>query len=51
MILPERVLGRPGANWITSGRAMGDISLETKRLSSSLSVSVAATPIFSVTKA
>jgi len=23
MILPERVLGRPGANWMTSGRAMG----------------------------
>ena len=23
MILPERVLGRPGANWITSGRGDG----------------------------
>ena len=23
MILPERVLGRPGAHWITSGAAIG----------------------------
>jgi polyribonucleotide nucleotidyltransferase len=29
MILPERVLGRPGAHWITSGVAIGPISLRT----------------------
>ena len=29
MILPERVLGRPGANWMASGEAMGPISLRT----------------------
>ncbi len=29
MILPERVFGRPGVNWITSGLAMGLISLPT----------------------
>jgi hypothetical protein len=29
MILPERVLGRPGANWIMSGEAIGPISLRT----------------------
>src|SRR6185312_6383958 len=35
MILPERVLGRPGANWITSGLAMGPISWPTNWRSSS----------------
>ena len=30
MILPERVLGRPGAHWITSGVAIGPISLRTQ---------------------
>src|SRR5579862_5755602 len=50
MILPERVLGRPGANWITSGFAIGEISFETNCLSSLLSASVACTPTFSVTK-
>ena len=29
MILPERVFGSPGANWITSGRANGPISERT----------------------
>ena len=29
MILPERVLGRPGANWILSGTAIAPISLRT----------------------
>ena len=29
MILPERVLGRPGAHWIRSGVAVGPISLRT----------------------
>ena len=26
MILPERVFGRPGAHWITSGAAIGPIA-------------------------
>ena len=26
MIFPERVLGRPGANWIRSGEAIGPIA-------------------------
>ena len=30
MILPERVFGRPGANWIISGVAIGPISLRTQ---------------------
>ena len=30
MILPERVFGRPGANWIRSGEAIGPISLRTQ---------------------
>ena len=29
MILPERVLGRPGAQWMTSGVAMGPMALRT----------------------
>ena len=29
MILPERVLGRPGAHWMASGAAIGPISLRT----------------------
>ena len=29
MILPLRVLGRPGANWIASGEAIAPISLRT----------------------
>src|SRR5215469_9784126 len=41
MILPERVLGRPGANWITSGLAMGPISWPTNWRSSSFSASLA----------
>src|SRR5689334_4370253 len=34
MIFPERVLGRPGANWMTSGAAIGPISLRTQATSS-----------------
>jgi hypothetical protein len=30
MILPERVLGRPGAHWIRSGLAIGPISVRTQ---------------------
>ena len=44
MILPERVLGRPGANWITSGRAIGLISCETNFFSSSFNAGVV-TPV------
>lgn len=29
MILPLRVLGRPGAHWMKSGEAMGPMSLRT----------------------
>src|SRR3546814_18095678 len=34
MILPERVLGRPGENWIVSGVAIGPISVRTHFTSS-----------------
>ena len=44
MILPERVFGRPGANWITSGLAMGERCFETNAFNSSASASVAAIP-------
>ena len=37
MILPERVFGRPGANWMRSGEAIGPISLRTQSRSSVLS--------------
>ena len=40
MILPERVLGKPGAQWITSGVAMGPISVRTCWTSSALRSSV-----------
>src|ERR1019366_117874 len=49
MILPERVLGRPGANWITSGLAMGPISLPTNFFNSSAKASPGTTPVFKVT--
>ena len=29
MILPDRVFGNPGANWIRSGDAVGPITLRT----------------------
>ena len=45
MILPLRVLGRPGAHWITSGVAIGPISLRTCLTSSLRSSSVASTPV------
>ena len=35
MILPERVLGKPGAQWMTSGVAIGPIAVRTCCLSSS----------------
>ena len=34
MILPERVLGRPGAHWMRSGLAIGPISWRTQATSS-----------------
>ena len=40
MILPERVFGRPGANWILSGTAIGPISLRTWLASSFFSSSL-----------
>ena len=49
MILPERVLGRPGANWITSGLAMGDDLLGDEFLQFLGQRVGAATPAFSVT--
>ena len=45
MILPERVLGRPGANWMTSGEAIGPISLRTQATSSLRRSSVGSTPV------
>src|SRR5690606_18611885 len=44
MILPERVLGRPGENWILSGWAMAPISLRTWAISSLRSSSVGSSP-------
>src|SRR5207245_11508697 len=44
MILPERVLGRPGANWMMSGRAIGPISLRTHETSSLRSSSDGCSP-------
>ena len=41
MILPERVLGRPGANWIASGVAIGPISVRTHCFSSARNSSLA----------
>ena len=49
MILPERVLGSPGANWILSGEAMAPISLRTWPTSSLRSVRAAFSPAISVT--
>ncbi len=49
MILPERVFGRLGANWIMSGEAIGEISLRTQLTSSLRSSSVGCSPAISVT--
>src|SRR3954451_2259847 len=48
MILPERVLGRPGANWITSGEAIGPISLRTWATSSFRIISDGVSPAIKV---
>ncbi|VDC18900.1 hypothetical protein XINFAN_00007 [Pseudogemmobacter humi] len=49
MILPERVFGRPGANWIRSGFAIGPISVLTQASSARFSASEGSTPFISVT--
>ena len=49
MILPERVFGRPGANWIWSGEAIGPMSLRTQATSSLRNSSVGSVPAISVT--
>ncbi|SMX50928.1 hypothetical protein MAA8898_05135 [Maliponia aquimaris] len=49
MILPERVLGRPGAHWIRSGEAIGPISVRTQVRSSLRSSSEGSTPFIRVT--
>ena len=49
MILPERVLGRPGAHWITSGAAKPPISWRTHLISSARRASVGSRSAFSVT--
>jgi hypothetical protein len=49
MILPERVFGRPGANWIWSGDAIGPISLRTQATSSLRRSSVGSVPAIKVT--
>src|SRR5579883_1086269 len=49
MILPDRVLGRPGANWMRSGEAIGPISLRTQATSSLRSWSLGCSPVISVT--
>ncbi|MNN75165.1 hypothetical protein D3C81_1914450 [compost metagenome] len=49
MILPDRVFGSPGAHWITSGEAIGPISLRTQFFSSRRSCSLASIPALRVT--
>ena len=49
MILPDRVFGRPGAHWMTSGEAIGPISLRTHATSSLRRSSDVGSPAFSVT--
>ena len=39
MILPERVFGNPGANWMRSGEAIGPISFRTQSRNSIFSAS------------
>jgi hypothetical protein len=49
MIFPERVFGKPGANWMRSGAAIGPISCRTQLRSSVFSVSDAGSPFINVT--
>ena len=49
MILPERVFGSPGANWIRSGDAIGPMSLRTQATNSVRSSSLGSLPVIKVT--
>ena len=49
MIFPERVFGNPGAQWITSGAAIGPISFRTCWTNSFFNSSVYSSPAISVT--
>ena len=49
MILPERVLGRPGAHWMTSGAAKGPISVRTHLTRAARNSSVGRVSAFRVT--
>src|SRR5438046_6651915 len=51
MIFPERVLGSPGANCMTSGEAIGPVSLRTRATSSLRITSVGVCPAIKVTQA
>src|SRR5947199_76777 len=51
MIFPERVFGRPGANWMTSGAAIGPISLRTQATSALRSSGEGSMPAIKVTYA
>ncbi|MNM96269.1 hypothetical protein D3C81_1087380 [compost metagenome] len=51
MILPERVFGRAGDHWMSSGLAKLPISFPTSPSSSCFSSSLGATPLIGVTKA
>src|SRR5450631_420781 len=49
MIFPERVFGSPGAHWMTSGVAIGLISLRTQSRNSARKGSVGSAPAIKVT--
>ena len=49
MILPLRVLGRPGAHWMWSGVAVGPMSPRTCCTSALRNSSLASTPCLRVT--
>ena len=49
MILPLRVLGSPGAHWMTSGAANGPICSRTMRSSARRNSSEGSTSVLSVT--
>src|SRR6476469_5515941 len=51
MILPERVFGSPGANWIWSGDAIGPMSLRTHATNSFRNSSLGSVPVIRVTYA
>ena len=49
MILPDRVFGKPGANWMTSGVAIGPMSRRTQFTRSLRRSSDAGIPSINVT--